>query len=66
MRSRGDKSFQGKIYNLLSSNYRTVFESALKDPSLPPRYHQLQLVTDYVCGMTDGFACKLHAQLTNG
>ncbi|NNB89713.1 hypothetical protein HI292_29685 [Corallococcus exiguus] len=29
----------------------------------PPRF---QLVTDYVCGMTDTFACSLHAQLTHG
>ncbi|WP_368667762.1 MULTISPECIES: hypothetical protein [Corallococcus] len=23
-------------------------------------------MTDYVCGMTDTFACSLHAQLTHG
>jgi dGTPase len=60
------RKFEGKIYNLLSRNYRTVFENALKNSKLPIRYHQFQLVTDYVCGMTDTFACKLHAQLTNG
>ncbi|WP_390699270.1 hypothetical protein [Gemmata massiliana] len=26
----------------------------------------MQLVTDYICGMTDSFACDLHRQLTNG
>ncbi len=60
------RSFEGKIYNLLSRNYRTVFEAAIRHSTLPPRYHQFQLVTDYVCGMTDTFACKLHAQLTHG
>ncbi|MGZ3457112.1 MAG: dGTP triphosphohydrolase [Archangium sp.] len=60
------KTFEGKIYNLLSNNYRTVFENARADGKLPERYHQLQLVTDYVCGMTDTFACNLHSQITNG
>ena len=60
------RKFEGKIYNLLSRNYRTVFEDAVKTSSFPIRYHQFQLVTDYVCGMTDTFACKLHAELTNG
>lgn len=60
------KTFEGKIYRLFSDNYRTVFEEALKTSTLPPRYHQFQLVTDYVCGMTDSFACKLHSQLTHG
>ncbi|WP_084610098.1 dGTP triphosphohydrolase [Archangium violaceum] len=60
------RKFEGKIYNLLSHNYRAVFENALESSKLPTRYHQFQLVTDYVCGMTDTFACKLHAELTNG
>ncbi|RKH73521.1 dNTP triphosphohydrolase [Corallococcus interemptor] len=61
-----NKSPEGKVYNLLSRNYRTAFEAACKSSSLPPLYHRYQLVTDYVCGMTDTFACDLHAQLTHG
>lgn len=61
-----ERSFEGKIYHLLSRNYRFVFEAALQSSTLPRRYHQFQLVTDYVCGMTDSFAVKLHAQLTHG
>ncbi|WP_375755082.1 dGTP triphosphohydrolase [Corallococcus exercitus] len=61
-----NKSPEGKVYNLLSRNYRTAFESACKNSSLPPLYHRFQLVTDYVCGMTDTFACDLHARLTHG
>ncbi|WP_223639331.1 dGTP triphosphohydrolase [Corallococcus sp. EGB] len=60
------KSPEGKVYNLLSRNYRTAFEAACKNSSLPSLYHRYQLVTDYVCGMTDTFACDLHAQLTHG
>ncbi|ATB30019.1 dGTP triphosphohydrolase [Melittangium boletus] len=58
--------FNEKIYNLLSRNYRTVFEQALRNSDLPASYHRFQLVTDYVCGMTDTFACKLHSELTHG
>ncbi|RYD72360.1 MAG: dNTP triphosphohydrolase [Verrucomicrobiaceae bacterium] len=61
-----NKSPEGKVYNLLSKNYRTAFESVCKDSGLPQQYHRFQLVTDYVCGMTDTFACNLHEQLTHG
>jgi dGTPase len=60
------KTFAGKCYALLSANYRSVFEKALERSSLPANYCRLQLVTDYVCGMTDTFACTLHRRLTNG
>src|SRR5437867_340290 len=45
----GVKNFTGKIYKLISKNYRTVCEQALKRdafPSVPSKYHRLQLVTD--------------------
>jgi dGTPase len=62
-----DKSdFPGKAFSLLSDNYRSVFDHARKSLALPERYYQLQLVTDYVCGMTDNFAAELHRRLTNG
>ena len=60
------KSFPGKIYELISPNYRKVFETSLGKNDLPPRYYQMRLVTDYICGMTDSFACNLHKELTNG
>jgi dGTPase len=61
------KTFAGKAYALLSSNYRTLFEDAIrgtKDES-KRTYLRLQLVADYVAGMTDTFAATLHRQLTN-
>jgi len=75
--------FEEGIYNLMSENYRTVFENAQNPPKvlneyrvvwnesrgktkLPENYCCMQLVTDYICGMTDTFACTLHRQLTNG
>ncbi len=58
--------FAGKIYSLMSSNYRTVYNNAIENGVLPKFYCQMQLVTDYICGMTDTFACQLHRKLTNG
>ncbi len=59
--------FSGKLGALLSENYMKVFRHFVKEmPELPEGYHRLQLVTDYVCGMTDSFAKRLHAELTNG
>ena len=60
------KTFAGKLYSLMSGNYRAVCAHAIKTGQLPEKYYKLQLVTDYICGMTDGFACDLHRRLTNG
>jgi dGTPase len=61
------KKFPGKAGSLLSDNYRRVFQHWVKQqPRLPQKYHQLLLVTDYVSGMTDSFATKLHRELRNG
>ena len=59
-------TFPAKAYKLLSGNYRTVFEKALAERKLPKEYCCMQLVTDYICGMTDTFATTLHRELTNG
>lgn len=58
--------FAGKAYSLISSNYRKVFENALKKGNLPEQYCRLQLVTDQIAGMTDTFAMRLHKRLMNG
>jgi dGTPase len=62
------KKFSGKVGALLSENYRRVFQHYALDnkSNLPEQYHRFQLVTDYVCGMTDTFAKRLHADLSNG
>ncbi len=61
-----NKDFPYKIYSLMSENYRTVFEKTLEKGDIPIQYCQMQLVTDYMCGMTDNFARTLHQQLKNG
>jgi dGTPase len=64
------KSFPGKIAALLSDNYRNVFRHDLNAETIEEpwalAYHRYQLMTDYICGMTDSFAKRLHFELTNG
>jgi dGTPase len=58
------RTFERKLYNLMSRNYRAVYERAL--PELPPAYCKALLLTDYICGMTDTFAVRLHRELLEG
>jgi dGTPase len=61
------KKFPGKAAALISPNYRKVFqEFAAEKTTLPEIYHRIQLMTDYICGMTDSFAKTLHGELFNG
>ncbi len=59
-------SFASKAFSLLSDNYRRVFDHSKKMNTLPLKYYQIQLVTDYICGMTDTFAAELHRRIKNG
>ena len=60
-------TFAGKAGALFSPNYLKVFQHFANDRTdLPEQYHRYQLVTDYICGMTDSFAKRLHAELFNG
>jgi len=60
------KGFARKIFDLTSTNYCVVYEKAMKEKKVPAEYCSMQLMTDYICGMTDTFACTLHKRLTNG
>lgn len=61
------RKFSGKAYHLLSQNYRTVFDTPDEhEAKLPTEYRRLQLITDYICGMTDSFAINLHQELFHG
>lgn len=57
--------FHGKIYALMSSNYREVFKASMKDGQ-DPTFAKLQLVADWVSGMTDSYATALYRELTTG
>lgn len=61
------KNFAGRAGALLSPNYREVFcHFSQSDGAGNERFHRYLLVTDQVCGMTDTFAKRLHAELKNG
>jgi dGTPase len=60
------REFSGKAYCLISKNYCDVFNSEKYLKKYPELYHRLQLVADYVAGMTDTFATNLHKRLKNG
>ncbi len=64
--SKEERGFARKIFELTSRNYRVVYDKAIKEENFPDTYCCMQLMTDYICGMTDTFACTLHKRLTNG
>jgi len=60
--------FPGKAYELISTNYRQIFEKNIGDAkklSIPEDYFRMQLITDQISGMTDSYACFLHRELMN-
>lgn len=59
------KGFSAKLYQLISANYRHIFETNVRGGE-NSAYCRLQLVADYVSGMTDTFATDLHKQMANG
>jgi dGTPase len=62
----GIGSYPGKLFQLISENYKVVFHEQRNARNGNPKYSGLQLVCDYIAGMTDSFACRLHGELTNG
>ncbi|MEM6814169.1 MAG: dGTP triphosphohydrolase [Bacteroidota bacterium] len=65
--NRKNHPFGYKIYSLLSSNYKTIFEYRFNRCSQEDsNYVKLQLLADYICGMTDSFARQLHKEVKNG
>jgi dGTPase len=58
--------FRAKAIKMMSTNYRRIYEYERQRAVLPPRYVEFQLITDYVCGMTDTYACSLHRSIFNG
>lgn len=56
---------EGKLYQLISHNYRSVYEHRERwEEAFPDEYRRMLLICDYICGMTDTFALRLHTQLT--
>lgn len=60
--------FAGKIYELISPNYRQIFEenmAAANELNIPEDYFRMQLITDQLSGMTDSYASSMHRELMN-
>lgn len=62
-KSRRTTAFGSYVYALISDNYRHEFEERAATKTLPLRYCELQLLTDMISGMTDGFAMEIFADL---
>jgi len=63
------KEYSGKLYLLLSENYRHDLERRLNEgggEKSNQLYQKLQLITDQISGMTDTYICMLHKDLFNG
>lgn len=61
------KTREGKLYNLISDNYRFICENyphRRKNEATSSIYDRLLLVTDFVCGMTDTYALDLFQTLS--
>ncbi len=58
---KDSRTAEGKLYELVSRDYRFIFENYNTYPN--PVYNRLQLVTDYICGMTDSYALSLYQKL---
>ena len=57
-----EKMTDSKLINVRSENYVKICRSGWSSPG-EEMYSRLMLVTDYVCGMTDGFARQLFREL---
>jgi len=62
------KTKHEKLVHLISENFRHIQRISEKgDPVVEfknlPLYNRLQLVTDFISGMTDGYAVSLHQEL---
>lgn len=58
-----NKGYEGKIYSLISSNYRLICEDSIKGGKQSKEYYKLLLVTDFICGMTDSYALSTYKTL---
>lgn len=54
-------TLEGKLFNLISVSLREL--NRIHGKGLSDNYDQLQLVTDFVCGMTDAYAHSLYRRL---
>ncbi len=54
-------TYEARVYKLISSNYRYVYENIEKYPN--KEYLKLQVIVDFIAGMTDSYAIHLYQEL---
>lgn len=57
------KGYDGKVYSLISKNYRFICENSIEQDNCSKEYCRLLLVTDFICGMTDSYAAYIYQEL---
>ena len=57
------EGYDGKLYSLISKNYRFVCEHSIEQKDCSEEYCRLLLVTDFICGMTDSYAAYIYHEL---
>lgn len=67
---RNNTKITNKIYNLVSENYRVIYEKKIKELMIDYKiedkmfyYYTFLLITDYVSGMTDSYCINLFRKL---
>jgi len=54
-------SRESRLYKNISSSYRYIYENLNKYPNV--EYNKIQLITDFISGMTDTYALNLYRKL---
>lgn len=54
---------ESRLYKLISSSFRFIYENYNKDENVSKQYKKYQLVVDYIAGMTDSYALDLYQKL---
>ena len=54
-------TYEARIYKLISSSHRFVYENIEKYDNI--EYTKLQMITDFISGMTDTYAINLYQEL---
>ena len=61
----GSSFIEKRVMRLISENYIRAYRISSEGKSEKEKlYLRLMLVTDYLCGMTDGYAKKLYTELS--
>ena len=61
-KSKGNNK-EARLYKLISSSFRYLYENYNKDDTICDKYKKIQLVVDFIAGMTDSFALDLFQKL---